>query len=124
MDAIKKRILVVDDSQSIRRVVSMVLDREGFDVAEAADGVEAIAKVEAEHFDLVVCDFNMPNLDGLGFLKKLRQNAAKKFLPVLMLTTESEESKKEQCMEAGARAWLVKPFKPDQLISTVARMIR
>lgn len=123
MEGQKKNILIVDDSAAIRKIVTMVLENEGYAVDEAVDGLEGVARIEAKRFDLVISDVNMPKLDGFGFLKKVRENPANKFLPILMLTTEHEESKKEQGMQAGARAWLVKPFKPAQLLEAVARLM-
>lgn len=123
MEERRKQILIVDDSAAIRKIVRMVLENEGYSVEEAPDGLDGVAKTEGTRFDLVISDVNMPKLDGFGFLKKVRENPANKFLPILMLTTEHEESKKEQGMAAGARAWLVKPFKPAQLLEAVARLM-
>lgn len=117
-----KSILVVDDSASVRQVVSMALRGAGHDVVEAADGQEALGKLDGRKFHLVVSDVNMPRMDGISFVKALKQKPEYRFTPVLMLTTESEESKKAEGRAAGAKAWLVKPFKPDVLLAAVTKL--
>lgn len=118
-----KEILVVDDSASIRQVVSMTLKDAGYLVTEAKDGVDALGKIKAKKFHLIVSDVNMPNMDGISLLKEIKQLDSAKFTPVLMLTTEAEESKKMEGKAAGAKAWLVKPFKPALLLSAIAKLI-
>jgi len=118
-----KKVLVVDDSASIRKVVSLTLKGAGYEVDEAVDGQDALTKLGTLKVNLIICDINMPNMDGISFLKALRQNDDHKFTPVIMLTTESQEEKKWEGQEAGARAWIVKPFKPEQLLTAVSRLI-
>ncbi len=118
-----KTVMVVDDSASIRQVVTIVLKSGGYDVVEACDGVDAINKLGRQKVNLVVCDVNMPNMDGLTFLKSLKGSVAHKFTPVIMLTTESQESKKQEGRLAGAKAWMVKPFKPEQMLEAVSKLM-
>lgn len=117
-----KQILVVDDSASVRQVVSMTLKNAGHQVVEAVDGRDALKKLDAHRFNLVISDVNMPNMDGISFIKEMKKKSDYRFTPVLMLTTESEESKKAEGKAAGAKAWLVKPFKPDVLLSAVSKL--
>ncbi len=118
-----KEILVVDDSASIRQVVTMTLQDAGYAVTEAKDGVDALGILKGKKFNLIVSDVNMPNMDGISLLREIKKMDATKFTPVLMLTTESEESKKMEGKQAGAKAWLVKPFKPALLLSAIAKLI-
>ncbi|WP_172953581.1 response regulator [Vibrio salilacus] len=118
-----KTILVVDDSTSIRQVVSMTLKGAGYQTIEAHDGKDALAKLAGKRIHLVISDVNMPNMDGITLLKELKQRPDTKFTPVIMLTTESEAVKKEQGRSAGAKAWVVKPFAPDQMLAAVAKLI-
>ncbi len=115
--------MVVDDSLSIRQVVSIALKQAGYDVIEGVDGVDALAKLTGQKVNLIISDVNMPNMDGITFVKELKTRAAYKFTPVLMLTTESQEDKKAQGQAAGARAWMVKPFKPDTLLAAVQKLV-
>lgn len=117
-----KQILVVDDSASVRQVVSMTLKNAGHQVVEAVDGRDALKKLELNRFNLVISDVNMPNMDGISFIKEMKKKPDYRFTPVLMLTTESEASKKAEGKAAGAKAWLVKPFKPDVLLSAVSKL--
>ena len=117
-----KTILVVDDSGSFRTVVKLALQKSGYAVVEAGDGLEALKRVAEHKVNLVVCDVNMPNMDGITFVKELKQSAAHRFLPVIMLTTEAQESKKAEGKAAGARAWITKPFQPSQLVDAVNRL--
>ena len=120
-----KTILIVDDSSSLRTVVRIALTRAGYDVVEAADGVQALAAMDAgTRINLVVCDVNMPNMDGITFVSTMKQNAKHKFTPVIMLTTEGQEDKKNQGRAAGAKAWIVKPFNPPQLLDAVSKLIQ
>lgn len=120
-----KTILIVDDSSSLRTVVRIALTRSGYDVVEAGDGVQALAAMDAgTRINLVVCDVNMPNMDGITFVSKMKQNAKHKFTPVIMLTTEGQEEKKNQGRAAGAKAWIVKPFNPPQLLDAVSKLIQ
>ena len=119
-----KTILIVDDSASLRTVVRLSLVRAGYDVLEAADGKEGLAQLEkAAKVNLIVSDVNMPNMDGIAFVTQVKQHARHKFTPVIMLTTEGQESKKEQGRAAGAKAWMVKPFNPTQLLDAVSKLI-
>jgi two-component system chemotaxis response regulator CheY len=117
------RILAVDDSASMRQMVGFTLKAAGFDVAEAEDGAVALSMARKEKFSLVLADVNMPNMDGLSLVKELRTLPDYKFTPLLMLTTESTPEKKMEGKSAGATGWLVKPFNPEQLISTVKRVL-
>jgi two-component system chemotaxis response regulator CheY len=117
-----KTILVVDDSASLRQVVGIALRGAGFDVIEGCDGKDALSKLDGRKIHLIVCDVNMPNMDGIAFVKALKQLANYKFTPVIMLTTESQESKKQEGQAAGARAWVVKPFKPEQMLAAVSKL--
>ena len=117
------RILAVDDSASMRQMVSFTLKGAGHEVVEAVDGVDALAKAQGQKFDLVISDVNMPNMDGITLIAELRKVAAFKFIPMLMLTTESTGEKKQQGKAAGATGWIVKPFNPDQLLATIAKVL-
>lgn len=117
-----KTILVVDDSSSFRTVVKLALQKGGYSVIEAGDGRDACAKLTGQKINLIVCDVNMPNMDGLSFLRHVKTQAAYKFTPVIMLTTESQEAKKAEGRAAGARAWITKPFQPSQLVDAVNRL--
>jgi two-component system chemotaxis response regulator CheY len=119
----ENRILAVDDSASMRQMVSFTLTSAGFDVAEAEDGAVALQMAQKEKFKLVLADVNMPNMDGISLVKALRGLNEYKFTPLLMLTTESTPEKKQEGKAAGATGWLVKPFNPEQLIATVKRVI-
>ena len=118
------RILAVDDSASMRQMVSFTLKGAGHDVTEASDGVEAlrVAKNQTK-FDLVISDINMPNMDGISLIKELRALPEFKFTPILMLTTESGVDKKSEGKAAGATGWIVKPFNPDQLLAAVGKVL-
>jgi len=118
-----KSILVVDDSASIRQVVGITLKGQGYDVLEACDGKDALTKLTGQKIHLVISDVNMPNMDGITFVKELKKLPAYKFTPVIMLTTESQESRKQEGQAAGARAWVVKPFQPAQMLAAVAKLI-
>lgn len=119
-----KTILIVDDSVSLRTVVKLALVRAGYDVLEAGDGVQGLAELnKASKVHLIVSDVNMPNMDGITFVTTLKQNARHKFTPVIMLTTEGQDAKKEQGRAAGAKAWMVKPFNPPQLLDAVSKLI-
>jgi two-component system chemotaxis response regulator CheY len=115
----KKTALVVDDSSSFRSVVSMSLKQAGFEVVEAMDGLDGVVKIDAGDFGLVICDLNMPKMDGFAFTQHVRANPRHRFTPILMLTTETQEFKKAQGKAAGVTAWLSKPFQPSRLIMAV-----
>ncbi|MES2207987.1 MAG: response regulator [Pseudomonadota bacterium] len=118
-----KTILIVDDSASLRQVVSIALKGAGYDVLEACDGKDAIAKLTGQKIHLIISDVNMPNMDGITFVKAVKQMPNYKFTPIIMLTTESEESKKMEGQSAGAKAWVIKPFKPDQMLAAVSKLV-
>ncbi len=117
-----KLIMIVDDSASMRRVVGIALKGAGYDVIEGCDGKDALKKLTGQKVHLIISDVNMPVMDGITFLKSVKQIPAYKFTPVIMLTTESAEDKKREGQAAGARAWVVKPFQPEQLVSAVQRL--
>lgn len=117
-------ILAVDDSASMRQMVSFTLKSAGHSVQEAADGSQALLIAQKQSFDLVITDVNMPIMDGLTLTKELRKLPAFKFTPILVLTTESNAEKKQQGRAAGATGWLVKPFNPEQLLATIAKVVR
>lgn len=119
-----KRILAVDDSASMRQMVSFTLKKAGFDVTEAKDGVEALEIAKQADFELVISDVNMPNMDGITLISHLRGLPNYKFVPMLMLTTESGLDKKSAGKAAGATGWIVKPFNPDQLLATIGKVLR
>ena len=114
-----KCILVVDDSETVRQVLQLTLANAGFDVVEAEDGLEALDKLAHNSVDMMITDLNMPNMDGLELIKKVREDGTHRFTPIVMLTTESSEEKKLAGREAGASGWIVKPFKPEQLLKVV-----
>jgi two-component system, chemotaxis family, chemotaxis protein CheY len=118
-----KTILSVDDSASIRQLVTFTLQKEGYVVVEAVDGSDALNKVKTSSVDMVITDLNMPNVDGIELIRALRTNPSFKFTPIVMLTTESSMNKKDAGKEAGATGWIVKPFKPEQLIAVVKRLL-
>ncbi len=119
-----KTILIVDDSSSLRMVVRMALVNAGYDVLEAADGQQGLVQLEkAGKVNLIVSDVNMPNMDGITFVTHVKKHARHKFTPVIMLTTEGQDAKKEQGRAAGAKAWIVKPFNPPQLLDAVSKLI-
>lgn len=118
-----KNIMIVDDSASLRQVVSIALKGAGYDVVEACDGKDALSKLDGRKLHLIVSDVNMPNMDGITFLKAAKQLPAYKFTPVIMLTTEAGDAKKQEGQAAGARAWVVKPFQPAQMLTAVSKLV-
>jgi two-component system, chemotaxis family, chemotaxis protein CheY len=117
-------ILAVDDSASMRQMVSFTLKNAGYDVVEAVDGEDAFDKARSRAFDLVLTDQNMPRLDGLGLTRRLRDNPNFKATPILILTTESSDQMKQAGRAAGATGWLVKPFDPVKLIEVIKKVVR
>ena len=117
-----KTIMIVDDSASIRTVVGIALRGAGYAVIEANDGQDAINKLAGQKVNLIVSDVNMPIMDGITFVKNVKQMPAHRFTPIIMLTTESDESKKREGQAAGAKAWVVKPFRPEQMLAAVQRL--
>ncbi len=118
----KKTVLTVDDSRTIREMVGFTLKSAGYDVIEAHDGQHALTVISGTKVDLVIADVNMPNMDGLTLIRRLRANPSYRTLPILMLTTEADEKKKAEGRSAGATGWIVKPFNPQKLISVVQKV--
>jgi two-component system chemotaxis response regulator CheY len=116
-------ILTVDDTASMRQMISFTLHSVGHEVIQASDGQEALKVIEGKKVDLVIADINMPNMDGITLLKSLRALADYKFTPILMLTTESQDAKRQQGKVAGATGWIVKPFHPEQLVNVVKKVL-
>jgi two-component system chemotaxis response regulator CheY len=119
-----KTILIVDDSSSLRTVVKIALVRAGYDVLEAGDGKEGLTQLDkAGKVNLIVSDVNMPHMDGITFVTEVKKHPRHRFTPVIMLTTEGADSKKDQGRAAGAKAWITKPFNPPQLLDAVSKLI-
>jgi two-component system chemotaxis response regulator CheY len=118
-----KTIMVVDDSASLRMVVGIALRGAGYDVIEGCDGKDALAKLTGQKVHLIISDLNMPNMDGISFVKNIKQLPAYKFTPVIMLTTDMSPEKKKAAQEAGARAWVNKPFIPSQILDAVSKLV-
>jgi len=118
-----KSILAVDDSASIRQMVSFTLKSSGYEVVEAVDGMDGLEKAKGKSFNLILTDQNMPRMDGLTLIKSLRGLPQYKTVPILMLTTESSDAMKQQGRAAGATGWLVKPFDPQKLVEVVKKVI-
>ncbi len=116
-------ILAVDDSASLRQMVSFTLGQAGYGVVEAVDGLEALAYAREHAVNLVLTDVNMPKMDGITLVRELRQLDAYKFVPMLVLTTEASQDKKMEGKQAGATGWLVKPFNPERLLATIAKVL-
>ncbi|MGB3622406.1 response regulator [Ketobacter sp. MCCC 1A13808] len=116
-------ILVVDDSASMRNMVSATLQSAGHQVQDAGDGQQALARANGGRFDAVITDLNMPVMNGIELVKNLRAMPNYKYTPILLLTTESSDGKKAEGKQAGATGWLVKPFNPEKLLATVARVL-
>lgn len=117
-----KTILVIDDSSSCRTVVKLALQTAGYTVVEAVDGEDAVGLLDPHAPALIVCDVNMPRMDGLSFARHVKTTADHRFTPILMLAAESLEAKKAEGRAAGVRAWITKPFQPSQLVDAVARL--
>ncbi|KJV07802.1 response regulator [Methylocucumis oryzae] len=121
-----KTILIVDDSASFRRVEAMALTGAGYEVVEASDGQDALNKLSQlnnQKIHLIICDINMPVMGGIEFVTRVKQLASYKFTPVMMLTTEDSDAIKQEGRAAGAKAWMVKPFKSEQLLNAVSKLI-
>ena len=123
MHMTKKLILVIDDSASLREVVGIALKGAGYDVIEAVDGQQALARLDGRRIHLIVCDVNMPVMDGLTFVRQAKLLPRYRFVPIIMLTTELREHKKLEGQMAGAKAWMVKPFRPEQMLQAVAKLV-
>jgi two-component system chemotaxis response regulator CheY len=118
-----KKVLIVDDSASVRTVARMALRERGYEVIEASNGKEALEKLDSERCHLVISDVNMPTMDGITLLKEIKRHPNYKFTPVIMLTTEAGEDKKREGRAAGAKAWITKPFQPQLLVDAVSKLI-
>ncbi|BCS54840.1 response regulator [Geobacter sp. SVR] len=112
-------IMTADDSASVRQMVVFTLRQSGYEVIEATDGRDALTKLGKQKVDMLITDLNMPHLDGIGLIKGVRSGAHNRFIPIIMLTTESQESRKA----AGATGWIVKPFKPEQLLAVARKVL-
>lgn len=119
-----KTVLIVDDSASMRQLVSFALRDAGYDVIDAINGKDAMNKLNGTKIEMVITDLNMPEMDGIAFIKQMRTLNGYRFTPIVMLTTESQESKKQEGKQAGASGWIVKPFTPEQLIDIVKKFAR
>ncbi|TVQ98801.1 MAG: response regulator [Desulfovibrionales bacterium] len=118
-----KRIMTVDDSSSVRQMVGFTLKDAGYEVLEAVDGKDALTKLSGT-VDMIITDLNMPNMDGIELIRQVRSLPDYKFIPIVMLTTESQADKKQAGKDAGATGWIVKPFKPEQLLAVVKKVVR
>lgn len=118
-----RKILAVDDSVSIRKSISFILGQENFEVVEAENGADGLTKATADKFGLIITDINMPIMDGIQFIKELRNTAEHKFTPIIVLTTENQDSKMQEGKAAGATGWIVKPFSSEKLIAVVKKII-
>ncbi|WP_299646773.1 response regulator [uncultured Jannaschia sp.] len=118
-----KTILSVDDSKSIRDMIGFTMTPRGYNVIGAEDGVEGLSALASNDVNLVVCDLNMPNMNGIEMIRKVRENSAYHGLPIVMLTTEAQKEKMKEAKDAGATGWIVKPFDEDKLVSVVSKLI-
>ncbi len=119
-----KKILIVDDSESIREVVSFTLENEGFEVLVANDGTDALKYLDGREIDMIITDLHMPEMDGITLIKHVRAMEAYQRIPILFLTTESQTAKKMEAKEAGATGWIIKPFVPAKLIAALQKVLR
>lgn len=119
-----KIIMTVDDSASVRAMIADTLKAEGYEVVEAEDGQDALNKLADKSVDVIISDINMPNMNGIELIREVRKDAANKFLPIIMLTTESSPQQKQEGKDAGATGWIIKPFKADKLVSAIKRVIK
>lgn len=117
-----KTILIVDDSASLRQVVGLALKGAGYQVVEAGDGQDATGKLNGSKLNLIICDVNMPRMDGISFVRHVKAHPQYRFTPVIMLTTENQAAKMAEGKAAGAKAWVTKPFQPSQLLDAVAKL--
>jgi two-component system chemotaxis response regulator CheY len=118
-----KRIMIVDDSATMRQAIGLTLREAGYAILEAGDGIEAMQRLEGVQVDMLITDLNMPRLDGVGLIANIRRKEGHRFLPIVMLTTENDEALKRSAKRAGASAWLTKPFQPDQLLGLVRTVL-
>ena len=117
-------VLTVDDSPSIRQMIKVTLEPAGHSVIEAGDGAQGLAQAQAKRPDIVITDLNMPNMNGLELIRALRKQPTLTGLPIVFLTTESNDAVKQEAKSAGATGWITKPFKPEQLLAVVAKLVR
>ncbi|CAG0939110.1 Chemotaxis protein CheY [Candidatus Brocadiaceae bacterium] len=118
-----KTIMTVDDSASVRQMVAFTLKEAGYDVIEACDGKDALTKIGKQPVNMIITDLNMPNMDGISLIRAARAIPALKFIPIIMLTTESQEAKKVEGKSAGATGWIIKPFRPEQLLAVTKKVL-
>lgn len=118
-----KRILIVDDSSSMRTVAGIALRGAGYEVLEAGNGQEGLSRLDGERVHLIISDVNMPVMDGIEFLKEVKRHPQYRFTPVIMLTTEAGEDKKAAGRAAGAKAWITKPFQPSVMLDAVSKLV-
>jgi two-component system chemotaxis response regulator CheY len=118
-----KTIMIVDDSSSLRQVIGIALRGAGYEVIEGCDGVDALKKPTGQKVHLIISDVNMPNMDGITLVTRIKQLPAYKFTPIVMPTTESQEGKKREGQAAGAKGWMLKPFNPPQLLAVVQKLV-
>lgn len=117
-------ILTVDDSASMRQMVTFTLTGAGFEVVEAVDGKDGLAKLAGKKVNMIITDLNMPNMDGIEMILNIRAMPEYKFIPIILLTTESQDEKKKEGKAAGATGWIVKPFKPEQLLAVIKKVLK
>ena len=118
-----KTILIVDDSDSMRHVLGVTLRKEGYEVIDAKDGVDALDKLDGTRISLIISDINMPNMDGITFIKEVKKIHAYRFTPICTLTTEGGRGRINEGKDAGAKAWMVKPFVPEKFLETVSMLV-
>ncbi len=118
-----KTIMVVDDSSSVRQMMSFTLENAGYEVVEAEDGRDALKKLGDSRINMIVTDLNMPNVNGFELIRSVRSKSKYKYIPIVVLTTEFHDAKKKESKDAGATGWITKPFKPDQLIGVIKKVI-
>lgn len=114
-----KTIMTVDDSATIRQILSLALKGAGYSVVEAINGEDALKKLESSQVSLLITDLNMPKMNGIELIRQVRRSGSSRFMPIIMLTTESQEAKRQEGKAAGASGWITKPFKPEQLVKVV-----
>lgn len=119
-----KKIMTADDSPSVRQMVSFTLEQAGYEVVEAEDGADALEKIKTTPVDMLLTDLNMPNMNGIELIKEVRGLAQYKFMPIILLTTESAGDKKMEGKKAGATGWIVKPFQQDKLLAVIKKVLR
>ncbi len=118
-----KTIMVVDDSPSVRQMMAFTLENAGYEVVEAEDGKDALDKLSGLQVNMIVTDLNMPNVNGIELIRSVRSKSEHKYIPILVLTTESHDSRKQESREAGATGWITKPFNPEQLIGVIKKVM-